>query len=149
MMNLHVRAEKTAEVVARFRARPFGWDSGGTCIHLARAQMRALGHKPPAIPRFYSAIGAMKALRGTGHASLEALLDSYLPRIPPAAMWVGDLALMESGTDDPFDAIVVSTGQTGSGPIGGGQMVAGYHAEHLGSGIVNIIPQAFKGAWRL
>lgn len=149
MMNLHARAEQTAAVVARFRARPFGWDSGGTCIHLARAQMRALGHKVPSIPRFYSAVGAMKALRATGHDDLAGLLDSMLPRIAPAAMWVGDLALMDSGTDDPFDAIVVSTGQTGSGPIGGGQMVAGYHAEHLGSGIVNIIPQAFKGAWRL
>lgn len=149
MMNLHTRAEKTSEVIARFRARSFSWDRGGTCIHLARAQMRALGHRPPTIPRFYSAIGAAKALRATGHPDLASLLDSMLPRIAPASMWIGDLALMESGDEDPFDAIVIATGQTGSGPIGGGQLVAGYHADHLGTGIVNIIPQAFKGAWRL
>jgi hypothetical protein len=148
-MNLHERAIATAEVVARFRARPFGWESGGTCIHLARAQMRALGHRPPAIPRIYSTIGATRALRATGHQDLAALLDALLPPIAPAAMWVGDLALMDSGDGDPFDAVVVATGQTGSGPIGGGQMVAGYHAEHLASGIVNIVPQAFKRAWRL
>lgn len=149
MMNLHQRAAATTVVVERFRLRPFGWSTGGTCIHLARAQMRALGHRPPAIPRFYSAIGAAKALRTTGHDDLAALFDSMLPRIAPAAMWVGDLAIMDSGEGDPFDAIVVATGQNGSGAVGAGQMVAGYHADHLATGIVNIVPHAFEGAWRL
>ena len=149
MMRLDERARATDAVIARFRKRPFGWESAGTCIHLARAQMRALGHRPPSIPRFYSAIGAAKTLRATGYADLAALLDSMLPRIAPAAMWVGDLAIMDSGEEDPFDAIVVSTGQTGSGDIGAGQLMAGYHADHPAAGIVNIIPHAFKGAWRL
>jgi hypothetical protein len=149
MMRLDERAAATAAVIARFRARPFGWEKGGTCIHLARAQMRALGHRPPAIPRFYSAVGARRALEATGFKDLSSLLDSLLPRIAPAAMWVGDLAVMDSGEGDLFDAIVVSTGQTGSGAIGGGQMMAGYHADHLGNGIVNIIPREFNGAWRL
>lgn len=149
MMRLDERATATAAVLARFRVRPFGWKAGGTCIHLARAQMRALGHRPPSIPRFHSAVGAQRALAATGFDDLAALLDSMLPRIAPAAMWVGDLAVMAPSEGDPFDAIVVSTGQTGSGSIGGGQMMAGYHADHPGDGIVNIIPMAFKGAWRL
>jgi len=136
-VNLHDRATATQGVVDRFRVRPFGWATGGTCIHLARAQMRALGHRPPAIPRFRSAIGARRALAATGHTDLAGLFDALLPRIAPAAMWVGDLALM-AGTDG-FDAVVVSAGR----------LMAGYHADHLDRGVVNIDAHAFLGAWRL
>lgn len=139
-MTPHERAQATAAVVTKFRARPFDWSRPATCIHLARAQMRALGHRPPSIPRFSSAIGATRALRTAGFADLAALLDSLLPRISPGEMWVGDLALMES--DDAFDAIVVSQEW-------GARMVAGYHGDHLGEGVVNIEGHAFKAAWRL
>ncbi|WP_230769537.1 DUF6950 family protein [Sphingomonas sp. Leaf4] len=136
-MNLHDRATATQRVVDRFRVRPFGWATGGTCLHLARAQMRALKHRPPAIPRFRSALGARRALHAAGHADLAGLLDSMLPRIAPAAMWVGDLALMQG--DGEFDAIVVSAGR----------LMAGYHSEALDRGVVNIEAHAFIGAWRL
>lgn len=138
-MRLDERARRTEAVIARFRARAFGWNTGGTCLHLARAQMRAMGHKPPTIPHFYSAVGARRALLATGYTDLTALLDSMLPQIAPAAMWVGDLAVMDSGEDDPFDAIVVSAGR----------LMVGYHADHLNLGVVNIDPLSFKGAWRL
>ncbi len=136
-MNLHERAVATQVVVDRFRARPFGWATGGTCIHFARAQMKALGHRPPTMPRFQSAIGARRALRASGHADLAQLLDALLPRIAPAAMWVGDLALMRG--DGDFDAIVVSAGR----------LMAGYHADALDRGVVNIEAHQFIGAWRL
>ncbi len=134
---LHERAAATQAVVDRFRVRPFGWANGGTCIHLARAQMRALGHRPPPIPRFRSAIGARRALLVAGHRDLAALFDSMLPQIAPAAMWVGDLALMRG--DANFDAVVVSTGR----------LMAGYHSEQLDRGVVNIDAFEFIGAWRL
>ncbi|WP_235525217.1 MULTISPECIES: DUF6950 family protein [unclassified Sphingomonas] len=137
MRDLAQRAEATQSVVDRFRARPFGWATAGTCIHLARAQMRALGHRPPPIPRFRSAIGARRALMATGHADLAGLLDSMLPRIAPAAMWVGDLALMRG--DGEFDAIVVSAGR----------LMAGYHSDERHRGVVNIEAHDFIGAWRL
>lgn len=107
-MRLDERAARTAEVAARFRKRFFDWRNRSTCIHLARAQARALGHRPPSIPDFRSAIGARTALRSTGHESLEALLDSMFIRVAPAAMWVGDLALVPG--DSGFDAIAVSAG---------------------------------------
>ncbi|MEP9401853.1 DUF6950 family protein [Sphingomonas silueang] len=137
MMNLHARAVATQATIDRFRMRPFGWAKAGTCIHLARAQMRALGHRPPPIPRFRSAIGARRALLETGHKDLASLLDSLLPRIAPASMWVGDLALMQG--DGEFDAIVVSAGR----------LMAGYHADQLDRGVVNIDAYSFMGAWRL
>lgn len=99
-----------------------------------------MGHRPPAIPDFRSALGAKTALKATGHATLEALLDSLFPRIAPATMWVGDLALMEGG--DGFDAIVICAG---------GKMI-GYHDDHLADGIVNLMgvsERPFIGAWRL
>ena len=85
-------------------------------------------------------MSARAALRSTGHETLEALLDSLFVRIPPAAMWVGDLAL--------------GAGSDGLGAIGiavGGKII-GYHQDHLADGLVNIKPEtaaAFVGAWRL
>lgn len=140
MLELAQRAALTETVVARFRGRPFDWKKRRTCIHLARAQARALGHRPPPIPDFRSPKAARAALRSTGHETLEALLDSLFIRIPPAAMWVGDLALMAGG--DGLDAIVIAAG---------GKMI-GYHQDHLAEGLVNIEPEtgaAFVGAWRL
>ena len=140
MADLATRVAATEKVVARFRGRPFDWASRRTCIHLARAQARALGHRPPAVPDFRSPRGARTALRSTGHDNLAALLDSLFVRIPPAAMWVGDLAIMEG--DAGFDAIVIAAG---------GKLI-GYHADYLKAGIVNIVPvgdNPFIGAWRL
>lgn len=140
MADLAARVAATEKVVARFRAKPFDWKERRTCIHLARAQARALGHRPPAVPDFRSPRAARAALKATGHENLAALLDSLFLRIPPAAMWVGDLAIMEGGED--FDAIVIAAG---------GKLI-GYHADHLDAGIVNIVPigdRPFIGAWRL
>lgn len=92
------------------------------------------------IPDFRSPAGARTALKATGHSTLEALLDSLFPRIAPAAMWVGDLALMQGG--GAFDAIVICAG---------GKMI-GYHDDHLADGIVNLVgvgDRPFLGAWRL
>ncbi|RSU59308.1 hypothetical protein BRX36_19265 [Sphingomonas sp. S-NIH.Pt1_0416] len=140
MLDLAQRANATESVVARFRGRPFDWKSRRTCIHLARAQARALGHRPPSVPDFRSPLSARTALRSTGHETLEALLDSLFNRIAPAAMWLGDIALMAGG--DGFDAIVIAVG---------GKMI-GYHQDHLADGPVVIEPESmasFIGAWRL
>ncbi len=138
--DLEQRRSRTEQVVARFRARPFSWTSRRTCIHLARAQMVALGHKPPKLPDMRSPLSAMRALKATGHDDLEALLDGLLPRVAPAAMWLGDLALMAGG--EGFDAIVINAGGK----------VLGYHADQLDAGLVNIVPvgaSPFLAAWRL
>lgn len=140
MLDLAHRAALTETVVARFRGRPFDWKKRRTCIHLARAQARALGHRPPPIPDFRSPKSARAALRSTGYETLEALLDSLFVRIPPAGMWIGD--------------IVLGAGGDGLGAIGiavGGKII-GYHQDHLAEGLVNIeieAADAFVGAWRL
>ncbi|MDE0878931.1 MAG: hypothetical protein OSB00_09780 [Sphingomonas bacterium] len=140
MVDLEARRVATEAVVARFRGRPFSWTGRRTCVHLARAQMRALGHRPPAVPDMRSAASAVRALKATGHDRLIDLFDSLLPRIAPAAMVIGDLALMAG--DALFDAIVVSAGGK----------VIGYHGDALQRGLVNIEPigpRPFIAAWRL
>lgn len=140
MLDLEQRRVRTERVVARFRDRPFSWTGRRTCLHLARAQMVALGHKPPKLPDLRSMLAARRALAATGHADIMELLDGLLPRIAPAGMLIGDLALMEGG--DGFDAVVIAAGGK----------VLGYHADALGRGLVPIepiVPQPFKAAWRL
>lgn len=134
-VNLAERAAATTKVIERFRHKPFDWRGNATCIHLAQAQMRALGHRPPRIPKFHTALGAQRALQATGFADLGALLDSMLPVIPPAMMWTGDLALLDG--EPPFDAIVINVGGK----------VMGYHEEV--PGLAPMIPLAIKRAWRL
>lgn len=140
MVDLAARVAATEKVVARFRNRPFGWDTRRTCIHLARAQARALGHRPPPIPDFRSPRGAKTALRAQGHETLEQLLDSLFPRIAPLAAWVGDLVIMAGGEE--FDGI---------GIVAGGKIL-GYHEDHLDEGLVPVVPvgpNPYVGAWRL
>ena len=140
MLDAVARTEATAKVIARFRNRPFGWDTRRTCIHLARAQARAMGHRPPSIPDFRSPRAAKAALKSAGHDTLAELLDSLFPRIPPLAAWVGDLVIMAGGDD--FDGIGIAVG---------GKIV-GYHEDHLAEGVVNVVPTGpnpYIGAWRL
>jgi len=134
------RAQATEKTAARFRSKPFSWDRSATCLHMVRFHLRNMGHPAPTVPRFRSPLAAKRALAATGHADLAALLDSLLPRIAPAAMLIGDIALMEGG--GMFDAIVINAGTT----------LFGYHDDFLDRGIMNIVAEGdrpFLGAWRL
>lgn len=136
MFNLDERADRTRQTLAKYRARPFDWRNRATCIHLARTQLRNMGHRPPPVPDFRSPLGARRAMVKAGFADMAAMFDSLLPRIAPASAWVGDLALLE-GTDG-FDSIVISAG---------GKWL-GYHENDL-SGIKPLIVTEIKGAWRV
>lgn len=137
MFDLAQRAAATQGVIDRFRSRPFDWSRRATCIHLARAQLRALGHRPPAIPDFRSARGALTALKKTGHDSLESLLDAMLPRIAPLSMVVGDLALVPGAGS--LDALAISAGGT----------LLMYHEQAEGlANVKDALPQV-KAAWRV
>lgn len=108
MLDLAARAAATDKVVARFRHRAFDWGNRATCLHLMRAQMRALGHRPPSIPDFRSPLAARTALAKAGFETVEALLASMLPRIAPLAMIVGDFGVLPG--EPPFQAGVIAAG---------------------------------------
>jgi hypothetical protein len=99
------RVEATRKTLAKY-SRPFDWRGRMTCIHMARTQLRNMGHRPPPIPDFRSAIGARSALKKAGFGDIATLFDSMLPRISPAEMWVGDLALLPG--DEFFGSICIS-----------------------------------------
>lgn len=134
--DLNRRAEATRQTLAKYRTLAFDWKGRVTCIHLARHHMRNMGHTPPAIPAFQSPIGARRALAKAGYADMAALLDSLLPRVAPAAAWVGDLALLEG--DEGFDSIVIHAG---------GKWL-GYHMDDM-SGLKPLVVSSIKGAWRV
>lgn len=108
-MNLADRASATQKTFDKFRGKPFGWKDA-SCAHLLRTHLRNMGHRPPAMPAFRSAVGAKRALKDMGASDLTGLLAGLnLMEIQPAKMLVGDLAVLP-GDDGVFDAIVVSAG---------------------------------------
>lgn len=130
------RAEATRNTLARYRRKPFDWSERATCIHMARYHLRQMGHRPPPIPDFRSALGARQALGKAGFDSVTALLDSLLPRIAPAAMLVGDLAVLEG--IEGLDSVVINAGGK----------VLGWH-EAADDGVKPLIAREIKAAWRV
>lgn len=124
--------EKT---MAKYKGKAFAWGRVD-CSTLLRSHLVAMGHKRlPKPPDYSSAVGARKALKGMGFDDVGELLDSLVPRIPPAMALPGDIILM--GGLDGLETVTVS--------VGGGK-VAGWHED--GAGLVVIDPVKIKGAWR-
>lgn len=122
----------------KYRGRAFDWADKATCLHLARTQLRYMGHKPPAIPAFRSAIGAKRAMEAAGYQTMADIFDGLgLERITPAAMMVGDLAVLPG--DGGFDAIVICAGNKMIGWHEGSDTLTA-----IGDTVQHII-----GAWRL
>lgn len=108
-MSLPIRVAATNKTMAKYRGRAFDWSNKATCIHLARTQLRNMGHKPPRIPAFKSALGAKRAMAANGYETVADIFDQLgLERIAPAAMLVGDLAVLPG--EDGFDAVVICAG---------------------------------------
>lgn len=135
-MDLRTRAAATAAVIDRFRSKPFDWSKQATCIHLVRAQAAAMGHELPIVPRFRSALGALRALRSVGVETLPELLDRHFPRIPAASAIVGDV--VAAPAPDGLHALLIHSG---------GTKYIGWHED--GTGLVPIELLAIEGAWRL
>lgn len=132
-----VALEKT---MAKYKAKPFAWGKSD-CATLLRSHLVAMGHrKVPKLPAYDSALGAKRALGELGFETMEQLLDSLLPRIAPAMMLPGDIAVTGGPEGSPLDAVV----------IGVGFKVYGFH-EDGEDGAVVITPdpdRPLKGAWR-
>jgi hypothetical protein len=136
-MKLTERKKRTEKTLAKFQGRGFKWDGGATCIHLFRTHLKNMGHSVPVVPKFTTALGAKRAMDAAGFKDLEEMADSFLERIPPASMILGDVALMEG--EDLFDALVIHAG--------GGGKVFGWHPES--PTFTPLVPLQFKAAWRV
>lgn len=101
------------------------------CARMIRFHLLQMGHKPPPMPCYRSAIGAQRAALKIG--GLVAAFDAILPRIPFARMLPGDIAVLEG---DGMDCGVICVGHK----------VVGWHQNS--EELVNLVPLEVKAAWR-
>lgn len=128
------REQALGKTLAKYRRKPFVWGETD-CVLMLRSHLVAMGHrKVPKVPEYGTALGAKKALKAAGFESVEAMLDSLLPRIAPAMALPGDVLALQG--EEGLDAIMISVGYK----------AAGWHETTDGMAIV--IPLEVKGAWR-
>lgn len=104
------RREATQATLDKFIGKPFSWQKGRHCVAMAHYHLRQMGYrspKLPPLPRVRSPIAARQELTKRGFASVSDWLDSFLIRIPPAMMRLGDIAVTPG--DEGFDAILIRT----------------------------------------
>ena len=122
----------------RFKARPFRFGTND-CARMVAFHLKKLG-VPVRLAKagsYRSILGATRALRALGYASLGEALDGHgLSRIAPAAAIVGDI--VELPGEPPFGALAVV--------MGNGRALA-YHQDAAGAVVVQ--PTAYVAAWRV
>ena len=88
-------AEATGE---KFAGRPFEWGERD-CLRMVAFALREFGYAPPlrAAGSYRTLIGAHRALKRTGFATLDAWIDAWgLQRIPPASALPADVLALPS-----------------------------------------------------
>lgn len=131
------RRDATQQTLDRFRGLDFDWSSM-TCVHLAHAHLSEMGHDLPKIPDFDSALGAARAMKERGWESVSDMLDEFLPRIAPASMLLGDLALIKGAGG--LDAIFIC-----AGPL----KVFGWRDDAPDLVVLDVSFGELEGAWRV
>lgn len=132
MNELERRRIATEATLAKYRGRTLDYVQAD-CVRMVRFHLLQLGHKPPPLPQYRSAIGARRVLLNAG--GLVAVLDAILPRIPHARMMLGDVAVLEG--EGGMDAAVICVGHK----------VIGWHEQS--DKLVNLVPIEIKAAWRV
>lgn len=136
-MNTMLRRQKALDAtMAKYRYRPFDWDSGATCIHMFRFHANKLGHKLERVPKLRGPVEAKRELKRRGFTSVEAMLDKMLERIPVATMLPGDVSILAD--DSGLDGIVISVGEK----------VIGWHEDADGMVVMEPVGLLTK-AWRI
>ena len=122
--------------MAKYRARGFDWKSKATCLHMTWFHLRRMGRRPPALPQVGSLLAAKRELAKRGWANVGDMLDAIgLERIAPAAMRLGDLAMLDSA--DGIGGIVISAG---------GKAI-GWHDDAAGMVVMDLL--RITAAWRV
>jgi hypothetical protein len=140
---LERRRLATAATLRRYGGSAFEWRKSTTCLHMARFQMRQMGHKPPRMPPLRSALRARRELDARGHPTVIALMDSLLPRIAPAEMLLGDLAAIPGDAEDNeawLDCLLVNVAP---------RKFAGWHPDQHLMAVLDIDLADVTAAWRL
>lgn len=138
------RRDRTEKTLREWKARAFDWERS-SCIHLARAHARNMGHRNlPVVPPLAGPIEAIHVLKDMGHASLADLLNAHFEPLPaPAFAWVGDLVLLpgEDGRAEPLGAIGIADGQ--------GNVMTWHDAAGDTLNVVKFAQAGIVAGWRL
>ena len=105
------------------------------CVCVAHAHLTAAGHMVPVLPHYKSVRGGMTALKRLGYASLRAVLDDHLERIPGGMMLPGDVAILEG--EKGSEALLLCAGAT----------MIGFSQDH--DVMVNLVDVPVNEGWRL
>lgn len=120
--DLVARSAALRRTKAWLSGRAFAWETAD-CIAMLSAHLEHNGHGGLPKQSYRSALGAKRALKKAGFDNLEQLLDSLLPRIAPAQMLPGDVALApgdpEGLAGTRLDALVIGFGRKCMGWVGG------------------------------
>lgn len=110
-MNLVERRDATLTTVERFKDKRFNWAKASTCVHLARTQLAALGHRVPPVPSFRSALSARRALSERGWSNLADMMGAVptVVEIAPSQALIGDVLELPSEPDS-IGSLVVAIG---------------------------------------
>ena len=131
------RQHAVVATLAKYRARAFDWKAKATCLHMTWFHLRRMGRRPPALPQIGSLLAARRELAKRGWDNVGDVLDAIgLERIAPAAMRLGDLAMLEDDTGLGGMVISASAGKV----IGWGEDA---------DGMVVLLPLEIAAAWRV
>lgn len=139
MIEMIRRQQAAQATVDRFKGEPLAYGKND-CARLAVFVMRKMGHRPQLAKAgtYSSAMGAARALKRMGHATIADALDAMgLTQIPPAAALPADLVMLPA--EGPFGGAL-------SMAVGNGR-VLGYHEDLDGAEILQ--PVQVLVAWRL
>ena len=100
-IDLIARAKAAEATVARFDGQPFEWGRND-CLRMVAHALREIGRSPPLreAGEYRFLLGARRALKRRGHASLDKWVDTWgHVRIPSAMVMSCDVVAFS--TDDP------------------------------------------------
>lgn len=131
------RRDAAQATLDAFADQAFAWGKYD-CGKMLAAHLKAMGHSVRLAPAgsYKTAIGAQRALKRLGFATLADALDARFPRIAPAAAIVGDVLALPS--EGALDAIAIV--------VGNGRALA-YHESVAGAVVVQ--PMTMLAAWRV
>lgn len=133
-MDLLERMRATQKTVDRFKGKVMQWGRYD-CAQLVIAHTRHAGRKIK-LPPYEDRLGAARALKQMGFATLAEGMDALFTRIDPARAIMGDFVEMPGG--EGFSALTVV--------VGNGR-VLGFHEDIPHADILQ--PLLISGAWSL
>lgn len=134
------RVAAAQQTLDHFKGKPFKWGRYD-CAAMVAWHLRAIGAPVKQAAKagsYHSLVGAQRALKRLGYATLAEMADAHFERIAPAAAWVGDLIEIPAEDRNPLGCFMVA--------LTNGRVV-GYVDGAIGAAVLE--PVEYVAAWRV